>query len=169
MPISAAMDANQCPQWALLIGRHCLALASISTTHTIVPIYAHPCYLSVPIHAAYQCPSMPPIRAAYLCPSVPPIRAHPCRLSMPICAAYQCPSVPHISAHHQCPSMPPHRCPSVPPYQCPSVQYHQCPSVKEKTYLFTMFYNRNKKKLFFSTFSVIFLFFLQKINIPEVI
>ena len=63
------MDANQCPQWASLIGMHyCLALIGIHQYHTLQ-------YIS----ATYQCPSMPPISA------------HLCHLSVPISATYQCP------------------------------------------------------------------------------
>ncbi|PIO40675.1 hypothetical protein AB205_0077140 [Aquarana catesbeiana] len=100
----------------------------------------------LPISAHSQCLPLP------VPPGMPISATYQCRVSVPISATYQCPSV-RSSAAYQCPSVP-----SSATYQCSSVPPYQCPSVKEKTYLFTKFYNRNKRKTFI--FFKIFVFFL---------
>ncbi|CAI9617343.1 unnamed protein product, partial [Staurois parvus] len=65
----------------------------ISVAPSVPPASAHLSCLSVPVSAAYQCPSVMPVNAHYCHLPVPP---HQCHLSVPISAAYQCPSVqPH--------------------------------------------------------------------------
>ncbi|CAI9606497.1 unnamed protein product, partial [Staurois parvus] len=69
---------------------------------SVLPISASQCRLSVPVSAAYQCPSVlsvPPNSASQCRLSVPPISAiYECCLSVPISDACECPSEPPTSA-----------------------------------------------------------------------
>ncbi|CAI9561453.1 unnamed protein product [Staurois parvus] len=66
----------------------------MSVAPSVPPVSVHQCHLSVPINAAYQCPSVH-INATYQC------------LPVHINATYQCPSELPFSAKFHCHSLPP--------------------------------------------------------------